>query len=246
MNSIFSLSNKTILVTGASSGIGRATAIALSKLGAKLIITGRNIERLKETHSLLVTESTLICCDMANKEEIDHLVSSIDKIDGLVNVAGITQILPFKFMTEKSLDSILDLNFKSSIFLTQKLLKNKKINKNSSIVFVSSISGGIVASLGHAAYSASKGAIAALSKVLALELSAQKIRVNCVSPGMVRTELLQTMSITEEQFLEDEKKYPLGYGEPEDVANTISFLISDASKWMTGANLILDGGFSIQ
>lgn len=244
----FSLKNKTILITGASSGIGKATALQCSKMGAKLIITGRNLERLKEVYNELEQNNHLIIqADLSNADDLELLVNSLEKIDGLVHSAGILETTPFSFTSNKKLSETMRINFEAPFILTQKLIKTKKIKNNSSVVFVSSLSGYSTGAIGLSAYSASKGAICATVRVIALELAPKKIRVNSVCPGMVKTEMNSgNNKLFQEQLEEDElRNYPLGYGTADDIANTNVFLLSDASKWITGTNLVIDGGASI-
>ena len=223
----FSLEGKTILVTGASSGIGRATAIECSRMGAKVIITARNEERLKETlEQLEGDDHCMILCNLADTLAIDGLVSNLPEIHGLVNNAGFTKL---------------------SLLLFQKLLKKKKIKKGASIVFTSSMAGLGCTSVGNSMYTASKGAISAYIKTAALELAPKSIRINAICPAMVNTGILEGGSVTKEQLKEDMKQYPLGrYGDPYDIAWAMIYLLSDASSWITGTNLILDGGLTLK
>lgn len=246
MDNPFSLKGKKILVTGASSGIGRQIAISVSGMGAETFITGRNEQRLSNVFNLLEVPGTQYAADLDIEKEQDSLIELMPNLDGVVLSAGIVKTLPFKFINRKDLDSIFETNFFSPAILINKLLKTKKLNKNGSVVFISSIAGNFVGTVGNAMYSSSKGAINAMQKVLAIELSAQRIRVNNISPGMIKTELIYDPIFTEEQLKDDEKKYPLGFGEPIDVANAAIYLLSDASKWVTGSTLIIDGGFTIQ
>lgn len=243
----FSLENKVILITGASSGIGRAIAVECSKLGATIIASGRNEQRLYETLEMLAGSghSTLVA-DFNNEDDLER-ITDIAGLDGLVHSAGILETLPFSFTTPKKLSSIMKVNFEIPFSITQQLLKKKKLNKESSIVFISSLSGYSTVASGISAYSASKGAICASVRVMALELAPKKIRVNAVCPGMVKTEMnTENSTLTNEQLLKDEfANYPLGYGSAEDVAQSVVFLLSGASKWITGSNLVLDGGASI-
>ncbi len=243
----YSLEGKTILVTGASSGIGRASAIECSKLGAKVIITARNQERLSETFSLLQGEGhQVITCDLADENNINRLVEEVSEIHGLVNNAGFTKLLPVQFINGTDLNSLLSINTVAPIVLLQKLLKKKKIKRGTSVVFTSSMAGLGKSSVGNSMYAASKGAISAFIRCAAKELAPKGIRVNAVCPAMVDTGILDSGTITKEQLEADVKKYPLGrYGKPEDVAWAIIYLLSDASSWVTGDNLILDGGVSI-
>lgn len=241
----FSLERKTILVTGASSGIGRATAIECSKLGASVIITARNEVRLYET--LLAMEGNnhqCIICDLSDESSIDLLVDKIGEVDGVVNNAGYIDLLPIKLIKSQRFEAILTTNTIAPILLFQKLLKKKKIRNNTSVVFTSSLAGLGYGTVGNSMYSATKGAISAFVKVASKELAGRNIRVNAVCPGMVKTSIMSKGDVSNKQLEEDEKNYPLGYGEPLDVALAIIYLLSNASKWVTGTNLIIDGGVS--
>lgn len=242
----FSLNGKTILVTGASSGLGASTAIECSKAGAKVVITGRNAERLDETfHQLIGDGHSQIVIDLTMESEIDALSKSLPQLDGLALCAGITKTIPVKFISTDAIDEIFKTNSFSSMLLVQKALKAKKINKGGSIVFITSISTAY-ADKGNAVYAASKGAMNSFSKVLALELAAQRITSNCIQPGFVPTRMLDIGVITEEQLDEERKKYPLGFGEPTDIANGVIYLLSDAAKWVTGSVLTIDGGVTLR
>lgn len=243
----FSLNGKTILVTGASSGIGRATAIECSKLGAKLIITGRNAERLNETMEMLSGEGhTLVTGDLTSQEDIDKIVSGTGKINGLVLCAGKGMTSPFPFSTRDKYAEIFNVNFFAPVELLRLLVKKKKMEKDSSVVMVSSIGGNGSYSLGNGVYGASKAALSSTMKFCARELATKKIRVNTVNPGMVNTKLITGGAISEEQHQLDMQKYPLKrYGEPEEIAWAIIYLLSDASAWVTGHSLVIDGGVTI-
>jgi len=244
----YTLTGKTVLVTGASSGIGKATAIECSKLGAKVIITGRNAQRLQETYDLLIGIDHLqVLCDLNNESELDHLVESIPPIDGLVNNAGFQEYAPVPFIKKDKLEGILAVNTVAPISLLQKLLKSKKLGKSSSVVFTSSLAGIGINAPGNSMYATSKGAISAFVTGAAIDLAPRKIRVNAVCPGMVNTQIMSVGTINQEDMEKDSKNYPLGrYGEPEDIAYSIIFLLSDASSWITGTNLIIDGGVSVR
>lgn len=242
----FSLAGKTILVTGASSGLGAAAAIQCSKSAATLVITGRNLERLDNTFNQLEGSNHIqLQYDLTVKESIDELANAVPSLNGLVLCAGITKTIPVKFISKESIDEIFQTNTISSMQLIQKLLKLKKIIKGGSIVFISSISTSY-ADKGNSIYAASKGAINSFSKVLALELATQRITSNCVQPGFVPTRMLDAGAVSEEQLLEEEKKYPLGFGEPNDISNGIIYLLSDAAKWVTGSVLTIDGGVTLR
>ncbi len=244
--SSFFLENKTIFVSGASSGLGACTAIECSKVGAKLIISGRNEERLNNTFNQLQRQGHIqLPFDLKCKENIDKLAKALPQMDGLALCAGITKTIPVKFISNEDIDEIFQINIFSSMQLIQKLLKLKKISKGGSIVFISSISTAY-ADKGNSIYAASKGAINSFSKVLALELSSRGITSNCIQPGFIPTEMLSNGIVTEEQILDEKKKYPLGFGEPADIANGIIYLLSDAAKWVTGTVLTIDGGVTLR
>lgn len=245
-NNPFSLNDKHILITGASSGIGRAVAIECSKMRASVIILGRNKSRLAETFSQLSGENHhSITLDLNDTSRLSNLLSSLESIEGLVHCAGFVKTCPAKFINKEDYNEIFDTNLLAPMMLNKLLLEKKKISKGSSIVFISSIEGNVVATKGNAIYSASKGALSAYAKVLALELFKRRIRVNCILPAMVKTEMLESISVEEVDLAIEEKRYPLGYGEPKDVAWAVVYLLSDASRWVTGSNLILDGGLTL-
>ena len=243
----FSLIGKVILITGASSGIGRATAIECSKMGARLIITARNEERLKETLNLLEGEGhQYIVADLSEEEAISELVSKTPVVSGVVNNAGFNIVKLLPFIKSEDLSKMLRINLEAPILLTNEIVKRKKIAKNSSIVFVSSIGKYIIAPA-NSMYSTTKGGLSAFMKNAALDLAGKKIRCNAVLPGMVETPLILDKNVmTEEQLEADRKLYPLKrYGDPKEVAHTIIFLLSDASAWMTGTEIVIDGGRSL-
>ena len=239
----FSLEGKTILVTGASSGIGRGIAIACSKMGASIILNGRNHNKLNETLAQLKSGThSIITADLTDNDSIIRMMESIPVLDGLVHCAGMGQRVLCKVATESDVDSVMDTNFKGPVLLQTELIRRKKINKGASIVFIASISSWSP-SIGNAFYSASKGAIISYANCLALELAPRKVRVNCISPAMVWTELVLQEGVDEEQLKQDEQKYPLKrYGTPEDIANLAIYMLSDASSWMTGSNVKISGG----
>ena len=239
----FSLEGKTILVTGASSGIGRGIAVVCSKMGAKVIINGRNEHRLQETSSYMKPESCIVIPgDLTDATTLTSLLGALPKLDGVVHCAGIGQRIPCKDLQMENVDQLMDVNFKAPVMLQAELLRQKKINKAASIVFVASIASWSP-SFGNSVYSASKGALISYANCLALELAPRKIRVNCISPAMVWTDLILNDGIDEEQLKEDEQKYPLKrYGQPDDIANLAVYMLSDASTWMTGSNVKISGG----
>ena len=237
------------MVTGASSGIGRAIAVECSRMGAKVLLTARNKERLEETLSRMDNQERheMILGDLSMKEDISGIVEAVfEPLDGVVQCAGFTIPKPFQFLSEKDIDGVMGVNFKAPTLLTQQLLKKKKIKKGCSIVFISSISGVRVSYIGGSIYSASKGAVNGLVKSIAIELASKSIRVNTITPGMINTHILDSGEITEEQLKEDVRRYPLGrYGEPEEVAYAAVYLLSEASRWTTGSNLLIDGGYTL-
>jgi NAD(P)-dependent dehydrogenase (short-subunit alcohol dehydrogenase family) len=243
----FSLTGRKILVTGASSGIGRAIAIECSKMGAAVVITARNEERLKETLSQMEGENHfIIAADLNNEDERKKLVDASPTLDGLVNCAGITKTLPFPFVDAEILANVMNINFTAPVLISAEMVKRKKMAKNSSIVFISSVSGVLSAVIGNSVYSASKGAINGIAKNMALDLASKGIRVNCVNPGQVETNILNEGIITLEQLEEDKKRYPLKrHGRPEEVAYAVIYLLSDASSWVTGSNMVIDGGVTL-
>lgn len=239
----FTLEGKTILVTGASSGIGRGIAIACSKMGASVIVNGRNEQRLSETMSEMEGDDNLsLAADLSDNVALAEMVAKLPKLDGIVHCAGIGQRVLCKQLQESDLDNMMNVNFKAPVMLQTEILKQKKINKSASIVYIASIACDSP-TIGNAMYSASKGAIISYANCLALELAPRLIRVNCILPAMIWTDLIFKGGITEEELKEDEKKYPLKrYGKPEDIANLSIYLLSDASSWMSGSSIRITGG----
>ena len=243
----YSLNGKTILVTGASSGIGKSVAIECSKLGAALIITGRNKKRLNDTFLELnpSANNVQIPADLTNYLDIEKMVDLIPNIDGLVNNAGKTKLSLVKAIKKESLEEILDINTKAPILLTKLLVKKKKMNFASSIVFTSSLSGVYCTHYGESIYAASKGAISGFAKSAALDLSRHNIRVNSVNPGVIITDIFNGILTSEELELKKDF-FPLKrFGQPIDVAHAIIYFLSDASSWVTGAELKIDGGYTL-
>lgn len=240
----FTLAGKQILITGASSGIGRAIAIACAQMGAAIIITGRNEVRLKNTLDTCTNglEHMLIKADLTNIGDVQNLVSQIPKLDGFVQCAGIGSRVFCKAVEKEDIDHIIKPNLEAPILLQSEILRKKKLNKGASVVYIASAAAFIPA-IGNAIYSASKGAIMSYAKCLALELAPRQIRVNCVCPAMIWTDLILQEGVTKEELEEAQLKYPLKrYGTPNDVAYLTIYLLSDASSWMTGSSLDLTGG----
>ena len=243
----FSLEGKTILITGASSGIGKAVAIECSKMGATLVITGRDKKRLNETFLELNCNlnNIQIPSDLTNYSDIEKIVDLTPNLDGLVNNAGKTKLSLVRAIKKESLEDILDINTKAPILLTQLLVKKKKMNPSSSIVFTSSLSGVYCVHYGESIYAASKGAISGFAKAAALDLSRQKIRVNSVNPGVILTDIFSGI-LTSEEMEQKKSFFPLKrFGQPIDVAHAIIYFLSDASSWVTGADLKIDGGYTL-
>lgn len=239
----FSLEGKTILVTGASSGIGRGIAITCSQMGATVILNGRNPQRLQETYSMLTgNEHIILEADLTAHADRCHLVEQLPKLDGVVHCAGVGIRKLCKQIVDIDIDYVMNANFKAPVLLQSELLAKKKINKGASIVFISSIAVDSP-SIGNAIYSASKGAITSYANCLKLELAPRLIRVNTIHPAMVWTDLIFKDGVEEEQLKADEQTYLLKrYGKPEDIANLAVYLLSDASEWMTGSHINITGG----
>jgi len=247
MNNPFSLEGKKILVTGAASGIGRSVAVEASKMGATVVLVDLNKERMKETLGLMVEGNhQTMAADLTKSENLEQIASQIGGLDGLVSCAGVGLTLPFKFCGEDDLKRVMAINFYAPVLLTQTLVKRKKINKNASIVYMASIDGTVTGHIGNSIYSATKGAILGSARSQALELAPRGIRVNCVSPARVNTPLIKRDNISEEQVKANMQLYPMKrYAEPEEIAYYIIYLLSDASTYTTGSNLVIDGGFTI-
>lgn len=242
----FSLQGKTVLVTGASSGIGRETAIECSKLGARLVITARNEARLQESLSLLEGDGHIaLTADLTEEEDIQQLAEACPKLDGVVQNAGIAKGKPIAYYTRDDLDTIFSANAFAPMLLNRWLLKKKKINQGASIVFTSSTAS-MRSSYGNGIYGSSKAALTAYMHYCAKELAAKRIRVNAVHPGMVETKLIHGDAYSEEDLKKDAAQYPLGrFGRPEEIAWAIIYFLSDASAWTTGTSLFVDGGLML-
>ncbi len=242
----FTLKGKTILVTGASSGIGQATAVECAQMGAEVVITGRDTERLQATADLMGTLNAQIAADLTNQEDVERLVASLSPLDGAVLCAGNSTTLPLQFGSREKFDEMFNVNFFAPVELLRLMYKKKVLQKGASVVLIASIGGTHSFMPGNGVYGASKAALNSLMKYAAREYASRKIRVNSICPGMVDTPLIHRGTITEEQLAEDAKRYPLGrYGKPDDIANGAVYLLSDASSWLTGHDLVIDGGFSI-
>lgn len=244
----FSLQGKTILVTGSSSGIGRGIAVECSKMGARLILNGRDVERLNETLGMMEGEGhQVLVADVSRQEDIDKLVEGVPALDGCVLCAGIPQVCLVKYFKRHDIEAIFGVNAIAPMMITSGLLKKKKIRKGSSIVLIEAISGIFVGGKGDVSYGASKAALNGFLKSSALELAGQGIRVNAINPGLVPTNILNLNNekmgdshLTETLI----NGYPLKrFGTPEDIAYGAIYLLSDASGWVTGTNIVIDGGY---
>ena len=236
---------KTILVTGASAGIGRGIAIACAGMGAQVVLTARNAERLQETLSMLEGEGhSYIVADLTIETQRAALVNQLPMLDGVVQCAGVGSRVPCKMLSQEDLDHVMKPNTEAPMLLQALLLSEKKIQKQASVVFIASAAA-TMPTAGNAVYSASKAAMVAYAKCLALELAPRQIRVNCISPTMVWTDLALVGASTE-QLTEAEKQYPLKrYGQPEDIAHLAVYILSDASQWMTGSDIQITGGSQV-
>lgn len=242
----FSLEGKVILVTGASSGIGRAVAVECSKSGAIVYLTARNNERLQETLSQMSGDNhKIIVADLTNKEDVTRLAESVEKLDGIVLNSGINDKSVIKKLDNEFITKMMDTNFSGPAMLIQSLLKNKKINKLASVVFMSSISA-FYPSVSNALYAASKAAVNQFAKVLALEVLTLKARVNCIQPAFVETEMIKKYTL-DNVIDEIRANYPLGrFARPEEIAYATIYYLSDASQLVTGTSLVIDGGYTLR
>ena len=252
MNNPFSLENKKILVTGASSGIGKATAIECAKLGASLVITARNEERLKSVFDELDRsrgqEHSMVLADLSSDEGQNTLISSLSELDGVSSNAGIIVVnAPIKFLKDDVMENVYNVNAMAHVKLARDLYKKKILKKNASYVFTVSVGGVTAFNVGNAAYGMAKAALNSFMKFCAVDFATRKIRCNSVCPGMIETPMTDTNGIfTEDDYKKDMEHYLLKrYGKPEEVAWTTAFLLSDASSFITGVSLLVDGGASI-
>lgn len=248
----FSLQDKKIVITGASSGIGRACAISCSERGATLLLIGRNGEELEMTKSLLTgaAKSTLLQLDLTQFEEVSFkLKAAIDlfgAVDGVIHAAGISTTLPFRNSSPDKMNEFFQVNVVAALHLTQLLIKPGYVSPNgASIIFLTSV----MSQVGESAkvlYSMTKGALLAASRSMAIELAPKKIRVNCIAPGVVDTPMSQKAYYSQNEELKEKikKLHPLGLGSPDDVANACIYLLSDAGRWVTGTQLMVDGGYT--
>ncbi len=238
----FSLEGKTVLVTGASSGIGRSTAIECSRMGARMCITGRDAGRLDQTFRSLEGEGHIqITADLTEEQQIVDMVARLPMLDGVVHSAGVCHFMLARMIDMEDIRETMDANVSSILILNRELLACERINHGASFVFISSVMTR-VNHVGYSLYSASKGAVVSIAGVLARELADMKCRANVVSPGMVETPLV--VDASPDEILEKNRMlYPLGYGKAEDVAWTCVYLLSDAARWVSRSELSIHGGY---
>ena len=240
------LTGKNILVTGASSGMGRVFCRMIAKEGASVTLVARNEQRLQETLTSMEGEGhRYLVCDLTDEEQMKGMVGELEVLDGVVFCAGITDYVPVKFVKQEKIDPIFQTNYFSQIILTQMLVKKKLIKKRASLVYISSLSS-MLGIPGTLLYASSKAALNGAVRVIAAELAPQGIRANAICPGIVKTEMLSGTNIDEESFTRQEVDYPLGLGTPEDVGHAVLYHLSDQSRWLTGNCLVLDGGYSLK
>jgi NAD(P)-dependent dehydrogenase (short-subunit alcohol dehydrogenase family) len=246
MSDPFRLEGRRILVTGASSGIGWAVASLAAARGAQVLATGRNEERLQGLLAAIGGGAhRAIPADLTDAGGRERLAAEAGGLDGVVHSAGVAKTAPAKFWKEADWRALNALNHEAPLLLTRELLRAKALDDGASVVFVGSIAA-TRPSKGYGLYAASKGALAAGARVLALELAGRRIRVNCLSPGLVESPMTEGQSAVPDASMQAyRERYPLGTGTPGDVAAAIAFLLAPASRWMTGVDLVLDGGVSL-
>jgi NAD(P)-dependent dehydrogenase (short-subunit alcohol dehydrogenase family) len=246
----FDLKGRNIIITGASSGIGRQCAVTLSQMDASIILIARREDKLRETISLMKPGPHLFfpadVTDFKNLESIvAQAVENTGRISGFIHCAGKEITIPLNMLNSKVYDDIFHVNVFSAFELIRIITNRKYIAPEASIVLMASVIA-LAGNSGISVYSATKGALVSAVKSLAVELAPRKIRINCISPGLIRTEMFESLydKISPDVIEKNIAQYPLGIGVPEDVANACIYLLSDASKWVTGTNLVIDGGFT--
>ena len=250
MNNPFTLEGKTILITGASSGIGKEISRQVANMGGSVVALGRNSERLLTLiDSLPNGGHEYYPGDLNDSSYRGEVINKIGKLDGVVNCAGIMKLSPLKFLEDELISEVVNINYVSPLKLIRDLFKSKCIAKGGSIIFITSINGGVVGSKANSLYGSTKAALTGLSRALAIDYGHFQVRFNCIAPGMIETEGIDEVinSVSKESIEEDKKKYPMKrYGQPTDVAYSAIYLLSDASKWITGTTLVVDGGYTAQ
>lgn len=248
----FSLHGKNILITGASSGIGRQCAVDCSMMGATVILLGRNLERLKETYKFLKGSGHYIICeDLSNNDAITNLLkealSKVGSVDGFIHAAGIEKTQLLKNLKPDDYVEVFKTNFVGAMNLLKTLTIKGNFNYGFKIVLIASITA-MIARVGTLAYTASKGALVAAVRELSIELAPKGINVNCISPGTILTPMMENVlsKMNEDQKSNRLKGFALGIGYPEDISNACIFLLSDGARWITGQNIVVDGGFTAQ
>ena len=244
----FSLDGKTIVVTGASSGIGKQCAISCSQMGARIVLIARNEQRLEDTLSQMDGEGHLSASiDLTDfdvlKEKVKDIVTAVGPIDGLVNCAGVSTTLPLKLMDVQKMDYFFHTNVFSAIQLSRYFCNMGNISKDgASIIFLSSIMG-LAGENGKSLYSMTKGALLSAARSLACEYARRRIRFNTISPGAILTPINQELPHMKNPEARAilEGKHLLGLGQTTDIAYACIYLLSNASRWITGQNLIVDG-----
>ena len=251
MNNPMDLTGRRILVTGASSGIGRACAVTAASLGARTVLVARDQRRLEATLGMLTGQGHLVVpCDLGKLDDIasafDIACKEGDKLDGLVHAAGIGPATPIQVVTPRVMNEVMTTNFFSFMEMVR-LFTKKRFSNGGSIVAVSSVSG-VVGWQGVSLYGASKGAIDSAVRALAIELAPRGFRVNSIVPSNIQTPMFDAIIAVGGETARDQiaAKQPLGLGEPEDVANAAAFLLSQASRFITGTQLVVDGGYLAQ
>ncbi len=239
--------SKTVLVTGATSGIGFATTRRLLELGCTVLAVGRNTSRLDELEAIAPPKLRPLKFDLCNFDDYRDFVSSLPALDGVVHSAGVANSNPLRFFSLDKYRQVVDINQTAPTMLTAEILRSNKMNPRGSFVFLSSINGTRVGIRGSTAYGASKAALVAISRVVALEVGHKGIRSNCISPGNIETEMIKNLSELSDSDREiDRRRYPLEsrFGRVDEAVEGVLFLLSDRSSFMTGQNLVMDGGYT--
>ena len=241
----FSLTGARVLVTGASSGLGRAIAIACARRGAIVVASGRDPARLAETRGTLAGDGHLaVTADLVEPDERERLVAACGSLNGVVHCAGISRLAPMRMIGAQHLSDVWKINYEAPMLLTQRILAKNQVAANGSVLFLSSIAA-FIGVAGVGVYSGTKAALIATMRCLAMEVVKRGIRVNCLAPALVETPLLAATETMVASMDQQRAAYPLGFGRPEDVANAAVFFLSDASRWITGTTLVMDGGLTI-